>query len=144
MGNIRHYPLMNFRKYEKEYSELNECSVNYVCTTELGATDVPVDIYYQEFPHPKFGNQYFGLYYHPIHNTVRIMNGDSVMEKNFGLVENDLGELEYSKTKSDEKVFSNGNMISGGRAYIKSNGDVKTFIIQNGRFIETARNPRKI
>ena len=126
---------MNYRKYETEYSTLNNCDVTYVCTTDLGADNMPVDVYYQSFPHEIYGNQYFGLFRHPIDNSMRIMNADSVLNKIFGMVENDLGEMEYSRSKNDEKQFSNGNLISGGRTHLKHKGEVSLYCIQNGRFI---------
>ena len=144
MFKIKHYPLMNYRQMEKKYSDLNECGINYVCTSDLGAENMPVDIYYQEFPHPQFGNQYFGLFFHPIDRSHRIMNADSILDRHFGMVENDFGELEYSRQKNETKNFTNGNMISGGRNYIRAEGDVRTFKIQNGRFIETSLDPKKL
>ena len=32
--------MMNYRKYEAEYSTLNNCDVTYVCTTDLGADNM--------------------------------------------------------------------------------------------------------
>ena len=61
--NIHHDPLFDTAKVEKIYSEKDGVPVKYVCTTDLRASDVPVDVYYRETPHPQFGNRYFGIYH---------------------------------------------------------------------------------
>jgi hypothetical protein len=47
-------------------------------------------------------------------------------------VENDTGELEYSQSHHDYKRFDNGNMIDGGRVYIRGNNCKKVYVVQNG------------
>jgi hypothetical protein len=48
------------------------------------------------------------------------------------MVENDEGALEYSRSRHDYKEFKNGNMIDGGRDYIRSSGKVKVFVVRDG------------
>jgi hypothetical protein len=48
------------------------------------------------------------------------------------MVENDEGNLEYSFYRHDYKSFKNGNMIDGGRDYIRSSGKVKVFVVRDG------------
>jgi hypothetical protein len=48
------------------------------------------------------------------------------------MVENDEGNLEYSVHRHDYKSFDNGNMIDGGRDYIRSSGKVKIFVVRDG------------
>ena len=48
------------------------------------------------------------------------------------MVENDDGDLEYSRSRHDYKEFKNGNIIDGGRDYIRSNGKVLVFVVRDG------------
>ena len=132
--NIKHNPSFNTQEVEKKYSERDGVAVKYVCTTDLKASDVPVDVFYRETPHPEFGNRYFGLYYDHYRDCVMICNADMVETFEFGMVENDSGELEYSQSHHDYKQFDNGNMIDGGRQYIRSLGGASTMRVQNGEF----------
>ena len=52
-----------------------------------------------------------------------------------GLVENDEGNLEYSQYRHDYKSFKNGNMIDGGRDYIRSSGKVFVYVVRDGKMI---------
>ena len=51
------------------------------------------------------------------------------------MIENDEGQLEYSQSRHDYKSFNNGNMIDGGRDYIRSSGKIKVFVVRNGQII---------
>jgi hypothetical protein len=128
--NIKHYPITNISRVEKLYSEKDGVPINHVCTTEFG-NGVIADIFYRSTPHPKFGNKYFAILFRD--NVPYIANADQVENLTFGMVENDDGDLEYSRSRHDYKTFKNENMIDGGRDYIRSNGKVKVFIIRNGK-----------
>ena len=128
--NIKHYPILDIEKIIKHYEEKDGVPITYVCTTDLRASDNPVDIFFRESPHPEFGNRYFGLRYHL--GNVYINNADQVEELEFGVVENDTNELEYSQSHHDYKSFKNGNMIDGGRVYIRTSGCKDVYCIKDG------------
>lgn len=130
--NIKHYPITNTSNVENIYSEKDGVSVKHVCTTEFG-NSVIADIFYRSTPHPEFGNKYFAIYFRE--DTPYIANADSVENLSFGMVENDEGALEYSQSRHDYKSFKNGNMIDGGRDYIRSSGNAKVFVLRNGQMV---------
>jgi hypothetical protein len=130
--NIKHYPITNITQAEQLYSEKDRVPVTYVCTTELSNGYIG-DIFYRDTPHPKFGNKYFALFFRD--DKLYIANADQVEDLTFGVVENDEGNLEYSQYRHDYKSFKNGNMIDGGRDYIRSSGKVKVFVVRNGQTI---------
>ena len=132
--NIKHHPLFNTEEVCKTYSEKDGVEVKYVCTTDLVASDVPVDVYYRSTPHPEFGNHYFGLYYDNYRDATMICNADIVETFEFGLVENDNSELEYSQSHHDYKMFENGNMIDGGRMYIRTSKGADAYKVKDGEF----------
>ena len=133
--NIHHEPQFKTDEVERIYSERDGVDVKYVCTTDLRASDVPVDVFYRETPHPQFGNRYFGLYHDHYRGCTMITNADVVEELEFGMVENDDGELQYSISHHDYRSFENGNMIDGGRQYIKSSQGATVMRVINGKFI---------
>jgi len=135
--NIKHNPSFNIAEVEKKYSEQDGVAVKYVCTTDLNASDVPVDVFYRATPHPEFGNRYFGLFYDHYRDCVMITNADMVETFEFGMVENDAGELEYSQSHHDYKRFENGNMIDGGRQYIRSGKGATVMRVKDGKFYAT-------
>ena len=130
--NIKHYPITNITQAEQLYSETDRVPITYVCTTELSNGYIG-DIFYRDTPHPKFGNKYFALFFRD--DKLYIANADQVEDLTFGVVENDAGNLEYSQYRHDYKSFKNGNMIDGGRDYIRSSGKVKVFVVRNGQTI---------
>jgi hypothetical protein len=130
--NIKHYPITNITQAEQLYSEKDRVPITYVCTTELSNGYIG-DIFYRDTPHPKFGNKYFALFFRD--DKLYIANADQVEDLTFGVVENDEGNLEYSQYRHDYKSFKNGNMIDGGRDYIRSSGKVKVFVVRNGQTI---------
>jgi hypothetical protein len=136
--NIKHYPITNTKNAEEAYSRVDGVPVKYVCTTELPNGSVG-DIFYRETPHPEFGNKYFALFFRVSPNKqydkLMIANADQVENLTFGMVENDEGNLEYSIHRHDYKSFNNGNMIDGGRDYIRSSGNTKVFVVRNGEMI---------
>jgi hypothetical protein len=96
---------------------------------------MPADIFYRTDPHPEFGNRYFGIYYDAYRDATYICNADIIESKEFGVVENDEGDLVYSQSRWDYKAFRNGNVIDGGRAYIRGNG-YKVMKVVDGEFVD--------
>ena len=132
--NIVHKNLFDTDRVEELYTEKDGVEVKYVCTTDLNASDVPVDVFYRETPHPQFGNRYFGLYFDHVRGHLMITNADVVESFEFGMIEED-GKYYYSQSHHDYKVLDNGKMIDGGRQYIKSSGCDVVMRIINGKFI---------
>jgi hypothetical protein len=60
-----------------------------------------------------------------------ITGADYVEELEFGMVEDKDGDLWYSQSHHD-CIFIDGNMIDGGRQYIRHTGDVQLFKVING------------
>jgi hypothetical protein len=133
MIDIQHYPLFDTAKVEQIYSEKDGVEVKYVCTTDLKASDVPVDVFYRPTPHPEFGNRYFGIYYDHVRGHTMITDADVVESLEFGMIEHD-GKYYYSQSHHDYKVVAEGKMIDGGRAYIRSSSSTITMHIKNGKF----------
>ena len=127
--NIKHYPITNISQVEEFYSEKDGVPVKHVCTTEF--YNAIADVFYRPTPHPEFGNKYFAVLFRD--NKPYIANADRVEDLTFGMVENDEGDLEYSQHRHDYKSFKNGNMIDGGRDYIRSSCEVKVFVVRDGR-----------
>jgi hypothetical protein len=131
--NIVHENLFDIEKVEKIYTEKDGVEVKYVCTTDLRASDVPVDVFYRPTPHPEFGNHYFGIYHDHFRGHTMITNADIVESLEFGMVECD-GKYYYSQSHHDYKELDNGKMIDGGRQYIRSSDGAITMHIKNGKF----------
>ena len=136
--NIHHEPLFDTAKIEAHYTKKDGVEVKYVCTTDLKASDVPVDVFYRETPHPQFGNRYFGLYYDNVRGHMMICNADKIESLEFGMIEHD-GKYYYSATHHDYKVVG-GKAIDGGRVYVRSNGPTTLFQVKNGKFIKAIFN----
>ena len=145
---IKHEPQIDTEKVCKLYSEKDGVPVKYVCTSALGDEEQAMDIFYRDTPHPEFGNRYFGLYYveqiqrnyklakNVISNNLMITNADRIEKQEFGLVEDDDGNLQYSAHRHDYKRFENGNMIDGGRSYIRSSGcTVYSYVVRDGEMV---------
>lgn len=130
---IKHEPMFDTAKVEQIYSEKDGVDVKYVCTTDLRASDVPVDVFYRPTPHPVFGNRYFGLYHDHVRGHTMITNADVVEELEFGMIEVD-GTYYYSQSHHDYKVIGD-KMIDGGRQYVKSSGSTTMMRVINGKFI---------
>jgi hypothetical protein len=126
---IKHYPITDIKLVEDFYSKKDGVPVKHVCTTEF-ADNIVADVFYRETPHPKFGNKYFAVLFRD--DKPYIANADRVEDLTFGMVENDNENLEYSRSRHDYKQFKNGNMIDGGRGYIRSSGNVKVFVVRDG------------
>jgi len=134
---IKHAPLFNTDKIVAHYSEKDGVPIKYVCTTDLNASDVPVDVFYRDTPHPEFGNHYFGLYYDRVRDHMMITNADVVESYEFGMVPDRDGVLWYSQCHHDYIVVD-GNMIDGGRKYIRSSGPVRVMKVKGGNFYDTS------
>lgn len=134
--SIKHRPHFNTDGVSKYYTERDGVEVKYVCTTDLTASDVPVDVYYRATPHPEFGNRYFGLYWDNYRDAAMICNADLVEGYRLDMVKNDDGDYEYSQSHHDYKKFKNGNMIDGGRLYTKtSHGIDASYEVINGELV---------
>ena len=130
--NIQHESLFDTAEVEKIYTEKDGVEVKYVCTTDLNASDVPVDVFYRATPHPQFGNHYFGLYYDHVRAHMMITNADIVESLEFGMIHYD-GKYYYSQSHHDYKVVGD-KMIDGGRAYVRSSGSTTNMRIADGKF----------
>ena len=132
---IKHEPQFDTDKICKIYSEKDGVPIKYVCTSALGDEAQAMDIFYRDTPHPEFGNKYFGLYRTPTGNMM-ITNADKIEDFEFGCIEDDDGNLQYSSHRWDYKQFENGNMIDGGRSYIKSSMcQIHPHIVRDGKMI---------
>ena len=132
--NIQHYPLFDTKKVIKHYQEKDQVPITYICTTDLNASDRPVDIFYRQTPHPEFGNRYFGMFINFNHGGVMICAADQVEGLEFGMIDVD-GKYYYSQSHHDYKVVGE-KMIDGGREYIRTSGSVDVFKIQDGNFVK--------
>jgi len=135
---FKHDPILNIDKVEKFYSEKDGVAVKYVCTSALGNEAQAMDIFYRETPHPEFGNRYFGLYINHM-DQVMITNADKIEAAEFAMITDDNGDLHYSAHRHDYKVID-GQMIDGGRAYIRSNGAVNVYRIKDGEFVQAEKD----
>lgn len=132
MIDIHHEPQFNTAKVIAHYEKKDGVPITYICTTDIHASDVPMDVFYRATPHPEFGNRYFGLYYR--NGNLMITSADKIEELEFGMVEVD-GKYYYSQSHHDYKVVG-GKMIDGGRAYIRTSHGADVFKIQDGKFVE--------
>ena len=133
--DIKHPYQFDREKIESHYTEKDGVPVKYVCTTDLKASDVPVDIYYRATPHPEFGNRYFGLYHDNVRGHMMICNADIVEDFEFGMIKDSDNNWYYSSSHHD-CIFIEDKMIDGGRQYIRSTGLDGVFKIENGRFVQ--------
>ena len=139
--NIKHHPLFDTARAEKLYSEKDNVTVKYVCTSAIGSEAQAMDIFYRETPHPEFGNRYFGLYrnqHFASDGTVMITNADKIEEAEFGMIEGTEG-WEYSQHRHDYRSVGDC-AIDGGRSYIKRVGDlsvpIKYMKLVDGEFVD--------
>jgi hypothetical protein len=136
---IKHRSLFDTDKVAQRYSEKDGVDVKYVCTSALGGQDFAVDVFYRETPHPEFGNRYFGLYrnHYAAGAQIMITNADVIEELEFGMIEDKNGDLHYSAHRHDYFVTDDGNIIDGGRAYIRGGGgNIHMYKVKDGEFNE--------
>lgn len=137
---IKHAPMLDTDKIAEHYSKKDGVPIKYVCTTDLRASDVPVDVFFRSTPHPEFNNRYFGLYYDNIRESVYICDADIVEDFEFGMITDKDGDKWYSQSHHD-CLFIDGNMIDGGRQYIRSTGPVEVYKVKDGEMInDTSRD----
>lgn len=134
--DINHANIFNRQTIIEHYQEKDGVPITYVCTSDLKASDRPMDIFYRSTPHPQFGNRYFGMFYNPINGHIMITGADYVEELDFDMIEDKDGKLWYSQSHHD-CIFIDGNMIDGGRAYTRSSGNVRHFRVKDGQFVES-------
>jgi len=139
--DIKHPYQFDRQKIESHYTEKDGVPVKYVCTTDLKASDVPVDVYYRATPHPEFGNRYFGLYNDRMNDRVMICNAEIVEDFEFGMIKDSDNNWYYSSSHHD-CIFIEGKMIDGGRQYIRHTGLDGVFKIVNGNFVEIKNDRR--
>lgn len=137
---IKHHPIFKIKQVEHHYSQKDGVPIKYVCTTELPHTPT-ADIYYRDTPHPKYENKYFALY--TKYEEIMITNADNIETLTFALIENDNKQQEYSTHRHDYKKFNNGNMIDGGRTYIKHTGKVQIYVVRNGTLVPQQQDHTK-
>ncbi len=136
MKIIKHEPLLDIVRVCELYAEKDGVPITYVCTSALGGEAQAIDIFYRDTPHPKFGNCYFGLYHNAMSGKLTITNADRIESVEFGLIEDDDGNLHYSAHRHDYKMFDNGNMIDGGRSYVKSGmHPVHIYVVRDGKMV---------
>lgn len=143
--NIKHHPLFDTARAEKLYSEKDNVTVKYVCTSAIGSEAQAMDIFYRETPHPKFGNRYFGLYrnqHFASDGTVMITNADKIEDAEFGMIKGAKG-WEYSQHRHDYRSVGDC-AVDGGRSYFRRVGDLslptKYMKIVDGEFVEVNTN----
>ena len=136
MLNIKHFPTLDTEAALEHYKSEG---AKYVCTTELKAYGIPVDVFYRPTPHHVYGNRYFGLYRDDFPNSVYICNADAVENLDFCVIDNGKGEWTYSQYTHDFLSWGEG-YIDGGRAYTRVGGNilnrVKSLRIIDGEFKE--------
>ena len=138
---IKHFPITNTDKVIERYSAKDSVPISYVCTTDFKRSDRPVDIFYRGSPHPTFGNRYFGIGINHEDGSYVIFNADEVEKFSFGMVKDDKGDLQYSQSHHDYKSFLNGNMIDGGREYIRSSyTGVDIYVVSDGKMINLIKD----
>lgn len=136
---IKHAPIFDTERVEKLYSKKDGVDITYVCSTDLDASDVPMDIFYRDTPHPEFGNKYFGLFRNPdpaSDGTLMITNADKVEDFEFGMIQDKDGDYWYSQSHHD-CLFVDGKMIDGGRRYIRHSGEAELWKVKNGKMVRT-------
>ena len=131
--NIKHDPVFDVDMITEHYTKQDGVPVQYVCTTDLRASDVPVDVYYRETPHPEFGNRYFGVYFDHFRGNLMITNADIIEELDFGMIKDNEGRFHYSQSHHDYKVIDD-KMIDGGRVYTRSSHGTIAMRVVNGKF----------
>jgi len=70
-----------------------------------------------------------------LQDRVMITNADRIDGAEFAMIEDNDGNLHYSAHRHDCKVVD-GKMIDGGRAYIRSSGDVVLYKVRDGEIVK--------
>ena len=130
--NIKHNPQFDTKKVIEHYEQKDGVPIIYVCTTDIYNSDLPVDVFFRESPHPEFGNRYFGL--RTSDGAIYISNADKIEELTFGMITDNEGTYHYSESHHDYKEID-GKMIDGGRAYIRCSSGYELFKVKDGQFV---------
>ena len=106
----------------------NKYKAKYVCDSCLKTVngnwgENGVSIFYQKEKHPKFGNNYLGLYYRStmdlIRNQLMICDADKIEEQTISGIVADNGDVIYSAYRHDFVTSPDKSvMIDGGRDYL--------------------------
>ena len=131
---IKHDNIFKTDAMAEHYSKKDGVEVKYVCTSALGGETMAMDIFYRDTPHPEFGNRYFGLFIDQ-QDRVMITNADRIEGAEFAMIEDSDGNLHYSAHRHDCKIIGD-KMIDGGRAYIRSSGDVVLYKVRDGELVK--------
>lgn len=131
---IKHEPLFNTDAIIEHYEKKDGVDIKYVCTTDLSVSDVPVDVFYRETPHPEFGNRYLGLYIDPRTGRMMITNADSVEKYGFAMISGDNDDWYYSPSHHTP-ISVGSKMVDGGREYARGIG-FEMFKIKDGEFVK--------
>ena len=137
---IKHPNRFDIKKVIEHYTEKDGVPIKYVLTTEVNLNNEACDIFYRDTPHPEFGNRYFGLRRDMVNGSTYIFGADSLEGEKISMITDSNGDLHYSAYRHDYKVLDNGNMIDGGRAYVKCNTGYRIFTITNGELVEDAQS----
>jgi len=132
---IQHRNIFDTDKIAQHYSEKDGVPIKYVCTSAIDGGLQPMDIFYRETPHPEFGNRYFGLFDCAAGLGIFITNADKIEDLEFHMIEDNQGDLHYSRHRHD--YFSvDDKFIDGGRAYSRSNTPTRAYKVKDGGFHE--------
>lgn len=133
---IKHAPLFDTEAVINHYERKDNVPIKYVCSTDLVASDTPVDVFYRSTPHPEFGNRYFGLYHDTVRDHIMITDADIVESLEFGMITDKEGNKWYSQCHHD-CLFIDDKMIDGGRQYIRWSGEApEVYQVVDGEFVE--------
>jgi len=132
--NIKHEPIFKTDAVAEHYSKKDGVTVKYVCTSALAGEARAMDIFYRDTPHPEFGNRYFGMFIDQ-QDRVMITNADIIDGAEFAMIEDSKGNLHYSAHRHDYKEVDD-KMVDGGRAYIRSSGDVLLYKVRDGEIVK--------
>jgi len=131
---IKHDNIFKTDAMAEHYSKKDGVAVKYVCTSALGGEAQAMDIFYRDTPHPEFGNRYFGVFIDQ-NDRPMITNADRIEGAKFAMIEDFNGDLHYSAHRHDYKSID-GKMIDGGRAYIRSSGEVVLYKVRDGELVK--------
>lgn len=140
-ADINHQPVFKIDKVINKYRQAGE-NFKYVCTTDLLASDVPVDIFYRDAPHPIYGNHYMGLFVGGEEKKVYVCNADLIENLEFGMIQDSKGAFHYSQSHHHYNEIEADIFIDGGRQYVRAGGtplpELRFFQVKDGKFEEIA------
>jgi hypothetical protein len=114
-SNIIHHPVFETKLISDYYTEKDGVVVLYVCTTELGPDNIPVDIFYRRKKAKGIESRYFGLFYSDQGEAMILEDAARITELEIPMVKDDDGNYRYSRQESERLDFANGNFVAGGR-----------------------------